>query len=149
MNRMDKKTLLNRPVQHIDIASFDSTKIIESMKEMSFAARETASAAEIFSRMINDRDCTIILTIAGSTGAAGCMKIYSDMIKYNMVDAVVATGAAVVDMDFFEALGYLHYRGSQWVDDTMLRNLYIDGIYDTYIDEEELQQCDAAITKIP
>jgi deoxyhypusine synthase len=148
MNRIDKKTLLNRPVKHIDIASFDSTKIIEEMKEMSFTARETASAAEIFNRMINDPDCTIILTIAGSTGAAGCLKIYSDMIEYNMVDAVVATGAAVVDMDFFEALGFRHYRGSQWAEDRLLRELYIDRIYDTFIDEEELQQCDAAVKGI-
>lgn len=148
MNRIDKKTLLNNPVQHIDITTFDTTKIINSMKDMSFTARETASAADIVSRMINDKDCTIILTIAGSTSAAGCMKIYSDMIKYNMADVVVATGAAIVDMDFFEALGYRHYRGSQWVDDAMLRELYIDRIYDTYINEEELQICDATVKNI-
>src|SRR5208337_2073768 len=97
---------------------------------------------------INDKDCTIILTIAGSAGAAGCMKVYSDMIKYNMADVVVATGAAIVDMDFFEALGNRHYRGSQWVDDRMLRELYVDRIYDTFIDEEELQGCDATVKKI-
>ena len=148
MSRIDKKTLLNIPVQHIDITTFDTTKIINSMKDMSFTARETASAADIVNRMINDRDCTIILTIAGSTSAAGCMKIYSDMIKYNMADVVVATGAAIVDMDFFEALGYRHYRGSQWVDDAMLRELYIDRIYDTYINEEELQICDGTIKVI-
>jgi deoxyhypusine synthase len=51
-------------------------------------------------------------------------------------------------MDFFEALGFKHYRGSQFVDDTMLREHYVDRIYDTYIDEEELQQCDAAIREI-
>ena len=33
------------------------------------------------------------------------MKLYADMIRYNMVDAIVATGASIVDMDFFEALG--------------------------------------------
>jgi deoxyhypusine synthase len=76
------------------------------------------------------------------------MKIYSDMIKYNMADVVVATGAAIVDMDFFEALGYRHYRGSQWADDAMLRELYIDRIYDTYINEEELQICDGTIKVI-
>ncbi len=148
MTETDKKTLLSNPVQHIDITSFDSTKIIDSMRDMSFTARETASAADIFDRMINDKDCTIILTIAGSTGAAGCMKIYADMIKYNMVDVVVGTGAAIVDMDFFEALGNRHYRGSQWLDDRMLRQLYIDRIYDTFIDEKQLQACDETIKKI-
>ena len=60
------------------------------------------------------------------------MKLYSDLIKYNMVDAVVATGASIIDMDFFEALGFKHYQGSQFQDDTELRKNYIDRIYDLY-----------------
>lgn len=148
MNKVDKKSLLKSTVEHIDITSFDSTKIIESMRNMSFTARETANAADIFNRMILDKDCTVILTIAGSTGAAGCMKIYADMIRYNMVDVVVATGASIVDMDFFEALGHKHYIGTQHIDDTMLRELYIDRIYDTFIDEEELQNCDSTVKQI-
>jgi deoxyhypusine synthase len=148
MNKANKKDLLNRTIGHIDITSFDSTKLIESMAGMSFTAREVASGAEIFKRMLLDKDCTIILTLAGSTSAGGCMKIYSDMIKYNMADVVVATGASIVDMDFFEALGYKHYIGTQHIDDRMLRELYIDRIYDTYIDEEELQNCDSAIKEI-
>jgi deoxyhypusine synthase len=76
------------------------------------------------------------------------MKIYSDMIKYNMVDVVVATGASIVDMDFFEALGFKHYKGTPFIDDRMLRKNYIDRIYDTFIDEEQLQVCDKTIAKI-
>tara|TARA_B100000949_G_C14157983_1_gene397792 strand:- start:159 stop:893 length:735 start_codon:yes stop_codon:yes gene_type:complete len=51
-------------------------------------------------------------------------------------------------MDFFEALGFKHYQGSQFQDDTELRKNYIDRIYDTYIDEEELQECDKKICEI-
>ena len=56
-----------------------------------------------------------------------------------MRSAVVATGATIVDMDFFEALGHKHYQALEIPDDDTLRSLYIDRIYDTYIDEEELQ----------
>ncbi len=143
-----KKDFLNSPIEHIDIASFDARKIIASMKKMSFVSRETANAAEIFNEMIKDKDCTIFLTLAGSTSAAGCMHIYRDMIKYNMIDAIVATGASIIDMDFFEALGFKHYQGSQFQDDAELRKNYIDRIYDTYIDEEELQMCDKTICEI-
>lgn len=145
---MNKKDFLKEQVKHIDIKSFDSTKIIDSMKDMSFTSRETARASEILNRMINDKDCTIILTIAGSTSAAGCMQIYVDMVKSKMVDAIVATGASIVDMDFFEALGFKHYKGSPYVNDKQLRDLYIDRIYDTFIDEEELQACDRVIREI-
>nr|NQU89486.1 deoxyhypusine synthase family protein [Bacteroidota bacterium] len=142
---MDKKNLLKETVRHIDIKSFDSTLIITAMRDMSFTSRDTAGAADILQRMINDHDCTIWLTLAGSTSAGGCMQVYVDMIKNKMIDAVVATGAAIVDMDFFEALGFKHYKGTPWVDDKILRSLYIDRIYDTFIDEEELQACDEAV----
>jgi len=144
----NKKTFLEKPIEHIDITSFDSRKIIESMNKMSFTSRDTAKASGIFNEMLSDKNCTIFLTLAGSTSAVGCMKIYSDMIKYNMADVIVATGASIIDMDFFEALGFKHYQGSQHQDDVQLRENYIDRIYDTYIDEEQLQVCDKTICSI-
>ena len=144
----NKKSLLKSEVEHIDITSFDSRKIIESMKKMSFTSRDTAKAAEIYNEMIKDRNCSIFLTIAGSTSAGGCMNLYADLVKYNMVDAIVATGASIIDMDFFEALGFKHYQGDQFQNDKILRENYIDRIYDTYIDEEQLQICDKTIYEI-
>ncbi|MHC1707186.1 MAG: deoxyhypusine synthase [Bacteroidales bacterium] len=145
---MEKSDLLKDVVKHIDFTSFDSSPIINAMRDMSFTSRDTAQAADILKRMIDDEGCTIILTLAGSTSAGGCMDLYADMVKYNMIDAIVATGASIVDMDFFEALGYKHYKGTPYVDDSKLRDLYIDRIYDTYIDEEELQVCDMTIKEI-
>lgn len=145
---MKKETLLKEKIEHIDIKKLDPTPLVESMKKMSFSSRDTARAAEILHRMVRDPESTNILTLAGSTSAGGCMQVYVDMIRSGMIDVVVATGASVVDMDFFEALGFRHYRGDSTMDDSKLRELYIDRIYDTFIDEEELQQCDAAITAI-
>lgn len=145
---MKKSDLLKEVVKHIDIKSFDSTPIINAMRDMSFTSRDTAIATDILGKMINEDDCSIILTLAGSTSAAGCMQIYVDMVKANMIDAIVATGASIVDMDFFEALGYKHYKGTPFVDDNNLRDLYIDRIYDTFIDEEELQACDKTTKEI-
>jgi deoxyhypusine synthase len=98
--------------------------------------------------MVRDPESTNILTLAGSTSAGGCMQVYVDMIRDGMIDVVVATGASVVDMDFFEAIGFKHYRGDSTMDDAKLRDLYIDRIYDTFIDEEQLKQCDSTITEI-
>ncbi|OHB68496.1 MAG: deoxyhypusine synthase [Planctomycetes bacterium RBG_13_62_9] len=145
---MKKDEILQEPIDHIDIKAIDSTAIIDSMRTMSFTARDAARASDIFNKMIEDKDCTIILTIAGSTSAAGCMQVYADLVRHNMVDVIVATGATIVDMDFFEALGFRHYRGSPWADDKKLRELYIDRIYDTYIDEEQLQACDNTVKEI-
>jgi len=144
-----KKTdLLKNVVEHIDIKSFDSTPIINSMRKMSFTSRDTARATDILMKMIRDKESTNILTLAGSTSAAGCMQIYVEMVRNKMIDAVVATGASIIDMDFFEALGFKHYIGRTDIPDGELRDLYIDRIYDTFINEEELQQCDMTIRKV-
>lgn len=145
---MEKKDLLKDTIKHIDIKLFDSTPIINSMRDMSFTSRDTAAAADIYNMMIAEKECTNILTLAGSTSAGGCMQVYVDLVKNKMIDVIVATGASIVDMDFFEALGYKHYKGSQYINDNHLRDLYIDRIYDTYIDEEELQACDGTIKTI-
>ncbi|HCQ54125.1 MAG TPA: deoxyhypusine synthase [Brevundimonas diminuta] len=143
-----KAELLATTVEHIDITSFDARPIIDSMRKMSFSSRDTARAADIFNMALEDQACSPWLILAGSTSAGGCMDVYRDMVKFGMVDAVVATGASIVDMDFFEALGFKHYQAAGQVDDNVLRSHYIDRIYDTYIDEEELQACDHAIYEI-
>ncbi len=145
---MKKKDLLKDIVKHVDIKKINSTDLINAMRDMSFSSRDTATAADIYDRMINDKECSIILTLAGSTSAGGCMQVYVDMVKNKMIDCVVSTGASIIDMDFFEALGFKHYKGTPFIDDKYLRSNYIDRIYDTYIDEEELQNCDSTIKLI-
>ena len=142
------KDLLKDIVKHVDIKKINTTDLINAMRDMSFSSRDTATAVDIYDRMINDKECSIILTLAGSTSAGGCMQVYVDMVKNKMIDCIVATGASIIDMDFFEALGFKHYKGTPFIDDKYLRSNYIDRIYDTYIDEEELQNCDGTIKMI-
>ena len=146
--KTSKKDLLKKEVKHINITSFDSTPIINAMENMSFTSRDLARASKIYDMMLSDKDCTVWLTLAGSTSAGGCMDLYTELVKNNMIDAIISTGASIVDMDFFEALGFKHYQGTPFVEDTMLRENYIDRIYDTYIDEEQLQACDSTVKKI-
>jgi deoxyhypusine synthase len=143
-----KAQLLENVVQHIDIKSFDARPIVKSMRGMSFTSRDLAKATEIYNKMLADKECAVILTVAGSTSAGGCMNLYADLLQNNMIDCIVATGATIVDMDFFEGLGFKHYQADSTVDDRELRDMYIDRIYDTYIDEEDLQACDHTILEI-
>jgi deoxyhypusine synthase len=150
VNSNRKAELLSRTVEHVAIDQYDARPVIDAMRNMSFTSRDTARAADIFSMALEDRGCSTWLTLAGSTSAGGCMHIYRDMLQYGLIDVVVSTGASIIDMDFFEALGFKHYqsKAEEKVDDRDLRALYIDRIYDTYIDEEELQACDEAIYQI-
>jgi deoxyhypusine synthase len=148
INDNRKAKLLGTVVEHIDITSFDARPIVDAMKKMSFTSRDLGRAADIYNQMLADKDCSVILVIAGSTSAGGCMDLYAELVRNNMVDAIVATGATIVDMDFFEALGHKHYQALEIPDDDTLRSLYIDRIYDTYIDEEKLQETDHTIGDI-
>jgi deoxyhypusine synthase len=126
--------------------------MVEAMSHMAFSARDLARAADIYDRMLKDKECGIILTLAGSLISAGLKKIVVDMIKNNMVDAIVSTGANIVDQDFFEALGFRHYIADEalksGLHDSDLREHAIDRIYDTLIDEEELRVCDETTQKV-
>lgn len=148
IDRQRKAELLDNPVEHIDITEFDGRELIEAWSKMSFSSRDAARAAKILNMMLEDKSCSTMLTLAGSTSAGGCMHVWRDMVKHNMIDSIVSTGASIIDMDFFEALGFKHYRAPEIPDDRILRDLYIDRIYDTYIDEEELQACDHIIKDI-
>lgn len=143
-----KKDYLKEVVKHIDIKQHNVVKLVDDLGEMAFSARDLNRAAKIYEMMLQDENCAVILTLAGSLFSAGLKRVVYDMVMNNMVDAIVSTGAIMVDQDFFEALGFKHYKGTKWVDDNELRDLHIDRIYDTFIDEDELRICDETTAKI-
>src|ERR1700678_1817979 len=147
-----KKELLHTQIRHIDIAEYNVVPLVDAMASMAFTSRDTARAASIYEMMLRDTDCGVILCLAGSLISAGLQKIFVDLIRNNMVDAIVSTGANIVDQDFFEALGFNHYTaGYEYkygAGDADLRELMIDRIYDTFIDEEELRICDETTHQI-
>ncbi|MGE5859450.1 MAG: 1,9-bis(guanidino)-5-aza-nonane synthase [Ignavibacteria bacterium] len=144
----NKKDFLKEEIKHIDIKKYNTVPLVEAMEHMAFSARSLNRAAKIYDMMLKDKECGIILTLAGSIFSAGLKKVVYDLVMNNMADAIVSTGAVMVDQDFFEALGFKHYIGTPFSDDNLLRELHIDRIYDTYIDEDELRICDETCAKI-
>jgi deoxyhypusine synthase len=145
---MDKSELLQTPVEHIDIKKVNVVPLVEAMGKTAFQARNLERAARIADMMVRDQEAGVILTLAGSLISAGQKHAILDLMRHDMIDAIVSTGANIVDQDFFEALGYRHYQGTVAADDNMLRELMIDRIYDTYIDEENLRVCDDTTRQI-
>src|SRR5437763_12001160 len=149
----NKKKFLNKTIEHIDVTRMPGiVPIVDAMAGMAYSARDLHRAAEIYDRMLRDKECGVILCLAGSLISAGLKKVFVDMIRNNMVDAIVSTGANMVDQDFFEALGFRHYLApdefKSGTRDGELREMAIDRIYDTFIDEEDLRICDETTQKI-
>jgi deoxyhypusine synthase len=143
-----KQDLLKATIEHIDMKQHNVVPMVEAMEKMAFQARNLNRAAQILDMMQADKDCAVILTLAGSLISAGLKQIIVDMLENNMIDAIVSTGANIIDQDFFEALGFKHYLGTPFIDDAILRDLHIDRIYDTFIDEDDLRICDDVTAQI-
>jgi deoxyhypusine synthase len=143
---LKKQDLLAQKIQHVDIKGHNVVPLVDAMQHMAFSARDLARAADIYNRMVSDKDCGIILCLAGSLVSAGLKQVFVDLVRNRLVDCIVSTGANIVDQDFFEGLGFSHYIASErlkaGLDDDQLRDLHIDRIYDTLIDEDELRICD-------
>ena len=149
---MNRNDLLANPVAHFDMTNINVVPVVDAMRNMAFSARDLARAADITAMMARDTDCGTIVCLAGSLISAGLKKVLVDALRCNMVDAIVSTGANIVDQDFFEALGFRHYIGEEKLRsgmfDAELRELRIDRIYDTLIDEDELRICDDVMRQI-
>jgi len=146
--KMKKEDLLKKRVEHIDLKEHNVIPLVDAMGKTAFTARTIYRASQIYDNMLKEKDTVVFLTLAGSLISAGLKKVIVSLIDNNMVDAIVSTGANIVDQDFFEALGFSHYQGDPFADDNRLREMMIDRIYDTYIDEEDLRICDDTIAHI-
>jgi len=147
-----KQELLKDKIQHIDITEHNVVPLVDAMASMAYSSRDLARAANIYDMMLRDTDCGVILCLAGSLISAGLQKVIVDLVRNNMVDAIVSTGANIVDQDFFEALGFRHYiAGDEYkygAGDAELRELMIDRIYGTFIDEDFFRICAETTEKI-
>lgn len=144
-----KREILSRPVKQIDLEQSRTIgQLVEAYQDASIQARSVGTVAKIFGRMLQDPERpTILLGLAGPLIAAGLRKVIRDLVEYGMVDAIVSTGA-ILYQDYYQSCGFQHFRGDPHADDRELRDLLIDRIYDTYVDEEEFIRLDSKIAKL-
>ena len=144
--KTEKAKLFEKKVRQIDLEKIGSIgQLVEAYSGASIQARNIGGCAEVVDLMMADEDRpTVFLGLAGPLIAAGLRKVIRDMIENKMVDVVVSTGA-IIYQDFYQAHGFAHAVGTPDADDRHLRDLYIDRIYDTYVDEEDFWRLDCSI----
>lgn len=106
--------------------------LIKEYQKGVFGAGKIAEAVEIYTEMVHA--CKIFLGLAGALVPAGMGKIIADLIRDDMVDVIVSTGANVTH-DLIEAFGGSHVKGIK-KRDWELREKGIDRIYDAFIKDE-------------
>ena len=147
--KKEKAEVLSRPIKSINLEKAGTiAELVESFQDASIQARNIGLAAKVFERMLTDPERpTILLGLAGPLIAAGLRKVIRDLIEYGLVDVIVSTGA-ILYQDYYQASGFHHYRGTPEADDRKLRDLLIDRIYDTYVDEEKFIFLDSKIGRM-
>jgi deoxyhypusine synthase len=142
----EKERLFSKKVEQIDIDKIQGIdQLVDAFAGASIQARNIGNCAKVVEGMLTDPDRpTILLGLAGPLIAAGLRKVIRDMIEYKMVDVIVSTGA-ILYQDFYQAQGFTHAIGNPDADDKHLRDLYVDRIYDTYVDEEKFWRLDCSV----
>jgi deoxyhypusine synthase len=144
----ERRALLKDPVVPVDLEKAITVKdLVDAWKDGGIQSRSLAECAAVYENMLTDKDRpTVFLGLSGALIAGGMRKVISDMISKGIVDVVVSTGA-ILYQDYYAAQGFRHYKGTPKADDEVLHDLYIDRIYDSYVDEIGFVECDDRIAK--
>jgi len=146
---VDRRDLLREKVKQIDFDRISTVgDLVDAFKDSSIQSRALATCAVAYERALRDESRPfIIMGLAGPLVAGGLRKVIADMIRHGIVDVIVSIGA-IPYQDFYQARGYSHYKCSPSIDDLVLRDHFIDRIYDTLVDEEKFRETDAYIGEI-
>ncbi|MGH9478953.1 MAG: deoxyhypusine synthase family protein, partial [Terriglobales bacterium] len=129
-----------RPIDYDQITSV--ADLVGAMRGASIQARNLGLCAEVLDNIYSDPERpTVMLGLAGPLIAAGLRKLLRDLVAGGFIDVIVSTGA-ILYQDIYQARGFGHYVGDPNANDAELRDLLIDRIYDTYVDEEKFIETD-------
>ncbi|MCI4333833.1 MAG: deoxyhypusine synthase family protein [Thermoplasmata archaeon] len=144
-----RRALLKKSVVPVDVTRIDGLgELLRQFQGTSIQARNLGRALEVWENALTDpKRPTIFLGLSGPLIAAGLRKVLRDAIDWGLVDVVVSTGA-VLYQDIYQTIGGRHWIGTPSADDVALRELYLDRIYDTYVDELKFEETDRAIGAI-
>ena len=122
--------------------------LLISLKNCGFQGRKLGLAFDILYKMVSDKNVFTVLTLAGAMVPAGYGKLISELMEYNLIDALISTGANITH-DLVDAVSNIgHYIGSPNVDDDELFKHRINRIYDIFLPEENYDKADQELLKI-
>jgi len=139
------------PIRPVDVRAVHGVgDLVTAFRGTSIQARNLGRCLDVWENALTDsKRPTIFLGLSGPLIAAGLRTVLRDLIEWGLVDVVVSTGA-VLYQDLYQsrAVGGQHWVGTPTADDVRLRELAIDRIYDTYVDEMKFEETDRRIGRV-
>jgi deoxyhypusine synthase len=136
------------PVFPLDLSKVGNiSDLMRSMADTAFTGRQLGEAVDVLEAMARDRDCFVVMTLAGAMTVAKQGLIVCDLIDRGLVNAIVSTGALMAH-GLVEATGCNHYRYDPKMDDVQLYEAGYNRVYDTLEPEQNLDHVELVMEAV-
>src|ERR1700751_989298 len=128
-----------RPIFPLDLSKCRTIdQLVRAMGDTAYTARQVGDAADVLEAMARDKDCFVVMTLAGALTVGKMGLVFCDLSESGIVKAVVSTGALMAH-GLVEATGLSHFRydPSKMNDDELFTAGY-NRVYDSLEPETNL-----------
>ena len=136
------------PLEPLDLSRVHSVDdLVRGMAQTAFTGRQVGEAADVLEAMARDKDCFVVMTLAGAMTVAKQGLIIADLIEQGIVKALVSTGALMAH-GLVEATGKSHFRWDEKMNDVELYEAGYNRVYDTIEPEKNLNHVAGVVAEI-
>ncbi len=121
--------------------------LVQAMGQTAFTARQIGDAADVLEAMARDKDCCVVLTLAGAMTVAKMGLVICDLIDSDIVNIVVSTGALMAH-GLVEAVGRSHFRCNPAMSDAQLFAAGYNRVYDSLEPEINLDRVEEVVQSL-
>ena len=136
------------PIYPLDLSKVHSVDdLVRAMGKTAFTGRQVGDAVDVLEEMARDKDCFVVMTLAGAMTVAKMGLIFCDLMESAIVRAIVSTGALMAH-GLVEATGLSHFRYDPKMDDRQLFHAGYNRVYDSLEPETNLDHVEEVVEKV-
>ena len=139
------ESYFNKKLEPIKVEEKSVSQLLKEMSRTAYQGRRLGEAVEIWEKMLNDPDLTIIMGLAGSMSTAGQWTIINWLIENRFIDVLVSTGANVSE-DIVDAMGFNYWQGNHMANDEKLLEADVNRYYDVFGKETDYRKMEELVT---
>ena len=136
------------PLEPLDLSKIRTVDdLVRAMGNTAFTGRQVGEGADVLEAMARDKECFVVMTLAGAMTVAKQGLVIADLIDHGIVNAVVSTGALMAH-GLVEAAGRSHFRYDPKMNDVELYEAGYNRVYDTLEPETNLDFVERIVAQI-
>ena len=136
------------PLEPLDLSHVHSINdLVRAMAKTAFTGRQLGEAADVLEAMARDKDCFVVMTLAGAMTVAKQSLVVADLIERGIVNAIVSTGALMAH-GLVEGTGLAHFQHNPEMSDEELYEAGYNRVYDTLEPETNLNDVERIMAAV-